>query len=169
MEILVFEIAHNNYAINIHDVNEILNMAKLGQYSKSHPLSVGIFNLRGELLPVIDFTALVGHSRASPPPPLNADEPALSAYSKRTRLLVVTCHAQPLAVVIDNIKGVVEVDDTEACLSRTNEPSTENEHNLPSHFSKILPHDNTYFHLVDMRHLLSPQQISQLRLSEGLS
>lgn len=48
------------YGINVFKVREIMAMPKITQIAESHPLMLGVANIRGQIIPVIDLPAAVG-------------------------------------------------------------------------------------------------------------
>ena len=48
------------YGINVFKVREIVAMPELTAVAGSHPNLLGVVNLRGQIIPVIDLPALVG-------------------------------------------------------------------------------------------------------------
>lgn len=48
------------YRINVFKVREIMAMPKITQIAEAHPLMLGVANIRGQIIPVIDLPAAVG-------------------------------------------------------------------------------------------------------------
>lgn len=48
------------YGINVFKVREIMAMPKITAIAESHPLMLGVANIRGQIIPVIDLPGAVG-------------------------------------------------------------------------------------------------------------
>ncbi|MDG5473103.1 chemotaxis protein [Jeotgalibacillus sp. ET6] len=63
LEIIEFEINHNRYGINVIKVKEIIQPAAITPIPHAHPFVMGIIQLRGEVLPVVDIRKVLGAAR----------------------------------------------------------------------------------------------------------
>lgn len=69
LELLLFRLSvRQRYAINVFKVREVIPCPKLKRLPDSHPNVVGIGNMRGQTIPVIDLSAALGY-----PPVTNLD------------------------------------------------------------------------------------------------
>jgi len=69
LELLLFRLSvRQRYAINVFKVREVIPCPKLKRLPDSHPNVVGIGNMRGKTIPVIDLAAALGY-----PPITNLD------------------------------------------------------------------------------------------------
>ncbi|MGD7043497.1 chemotaxis protein [Jeotgalibacillus proteolyticus] len=60
LEIIEFEINQNRYGINVIKVKEIIQPAAVTPIPHAHPFVMGIIQLRGEVLPVVDIRKVLG-------------------------------------------------------------------------------------------------------------
>ena len=66
-ELLLFRLGrHQLFAINVFKVKEVLKLPKLSALPNSHPVVIGVANMRGQTVPVIDLSAAIG----MPPTPV---------------------------------------------------------------------------------------------------
>ncbi|MBL8086871.1 MAG: purine-binding chemotaxis protein CheW [Chthonomonas sp.] len=92
---VVFKLESEFYGIAIERVERILPEPTLTKVPKAHPHLLGIFDLRGQTLPAIDLRRKFGM----------ADRDGTSTY------VVVECPQGHVAVRVDAVDGIVEIDD----------------------------------------------------------
>lgn len=67
LEILVFRLAgRQQFAINVFKVQEVLQLPRLTLIPQRHPMICGVINLRGQTLPVIDLSRVIGMRALTP-------------------------------------------------------------------------------------------------------
>lgn len=162
MEIVVFEINQNRYAINVHDIDELLNMATFRSPPETPAFVAGVFNLRGQLLPVLDFAYFIGYNRAAPPPPLSQREPMLSPYPSATRLLLFSNTGQRMLLIIDAMQCVQEVDAVRI------KPTVSKNSMNDSFLSGMLVEGERVIYLLDIKSLLRADELAQLAIEASL-
>ncbi len=60
-ELLLFRLGrHQLFAINVFKVKEVLKLPRLNALPNSHPVVIGVANMRGQTVPVIDLSAAIG-------------------------------------------------------------------------------------------------------------
>ncbi|WP_421863890.1 chemotaxis protein CheV [Motiliproteus sp.] len=60
-ELLLFRLGrHQLFAINVFKVKEVLKLPRLNAIPNSHPVVIGVANMRGQTVPVIDLSAAIG-------------------------------------------------------------------------------------------------------------
>jgi len=87
-----FRVAEEAYAISVRSVLEVANLGELTPVPGAPREILGVRNLRGKILPVIDLAALLGASRTGPP----------------GRLLVAESDGHPAGLAIDEVTEVGE-------------------------------------------------------------
>ena len=96
-KMVTFSISGKDYAIDIMYVKEI---AKAGQFTyvpNTLPFVVGVYNLRGEIIPILDLRIFFNISDKK-------DE-----ESKLQNLLILTVNEQTFGVIVDKIDKVVGI------------------------------------------------------------
>lgn len=60
-ELLLFRLGrHQLFAINVFKVKEVLKLPRLNALPNSHPVIIGVANMRGQTVPVFDLSAAIG-------------------------------------------------------------------------------------------------------------
>jgi purine-binding chemotaxis protein CheW len=86
-------VASEVYAIPVEHVNEVTWLGAITAVPGSLPEMLGVRNLRGRILPVVDLALLLGITRAAPP----------------TRLLVAEAGGRDAGFAIDKVTEVGEM------------------------------------------------------------
>jgi purine-binding chemotaxis protein CheW len=99
-----FRVAEEAYAVSVLNVLEVASLGELTPVPGAPGEILGVRNLRGKILPVIDLAALLGAHRTRPP----------------GRLLVAESDGHPAGLAIDEVTEVGEfagpVEETESGL-----------------------------------------------------
>ena len=83
------------YAIAVADVREVVELGQVRAVPRARRELLGVANLRGQILPVIDLAPVFGIARTVPP----------------GRLLVVAAGERRAGFAIDEVSGVSELGD----------------------------------------------------------
>jgi twitching motility protein PilI len=89
---IAFRVGGNNLLAPLDEVVEILDMPKLARVPLAQPWVRGIANIRGNLLPVVDFSGLLGGEVAS--------------LTEKTRVLVIDYDGIYSGLVVDEVYGL---------------------------------------------------------------
>ena len=96
-QLVVFELANEFYGINIAMVESIIKMQAITQLPQTPTYVLGVTNLRGSVLPVIDLrTRFI----------LDAKED-----TRQTRIMIVTMGNIKAGIVVDAVSEVLRVSD----------------------------------------------------------
>jgi len=90
-----FRVAQEAYAISVLNVLEVAGLGEVTPVPGAPREILGVRNLRGKILPVIDLAALLGTRRSEPP----------------GRLLVTESDGRQAGLAIDEVTGVGELAD----------------------------------------------------------
>jgi len=96
-EFVTFLIAGEVFAINMAPVQEIIRVPEIVKVPKSPPSLMGLANLRGKVLPIINLRKVFGLEEK------NIDE--------SSRVIVIDL-GQTLGFLVDNVSSVIDVDET---------------------------------------------------------
>ena len=96
-QLVVFELANESYGIDIAVVESIIKMQAITQLPQTPTFIMGVTNLRGTVLPVIDLRLRFG---------LEAQND-----TKRTRIIIVTMGKVKVGVMVDGVSEVLRVAD----------------------------------------------------------
>ena len=92
---VTFQLDHEAYGINVMQVQEVLPMTDIAPVPGSPPYVLGIINLRGNVVTVIDTRMRFG---------LESREPDESG-----RIVVIEANDQIAGILVDSVAEVVEV------------------------------------------------------------
>ena len=94
-EYLSLQLGDETYAVDILAVQEIINLPPVTRLPRSPDYVLGVINLRGMVVPVIDLRRKLGLPAAEP------DEPVVMVMYVRDKIV---------GAVVDRVKDVVEID-----------------------------------------------------------
>jgi purine-binding chemotaxis protein CheW len=96
LDLLCFNLADEEFAIDIHGVWEIIRMRPTTEIPRSSSFIRGIISLRGEIVPVVDLRLLLGFQ--PPEDPLPA-----------AKIIVATLGGKPVGMAVDAVTSKVRV------------------------------------------------------------
>lgn len=105
-ELIAFRIGDQEFCVNIMTVREIRGWTKATSMPHAPSYVIGVINLRGAVLPIVDFSARLGMRRSEPTP-----RHVIIVAQVGTRIvgLLVEAVSDILTVTDDNIQPVPEV------------------------------------------------------------
>ena len=119
--LLIFQLVGNDYAIPLQGVREVLRMVAITPLPLAHEWLVGIINLRGEIIPILDLRkrlALTAH-------PYSLNTPIIVAQHKDSTFGLIADGVSPELTVAPNAivqtDSFVDADHTIGCIARVNE------------------------------------------------
>ncbi len=92
-QLVVTKIADTQCGIDIRAVHELILMQKITPVPKSPRNMLGMINIRGAVLPVVDLRPCLGF----PPAPITGD----------TRIVLVSCGEEKIGLVVDSVTEVI--------------------------------------------------------------
>lgn len=95
---LRFQVATQSYAVEVLKVQEVLRMSDIVPLRGSAPALVGVMNLRGQIVPVMELATWLGAPRAE--------------RDLLTRIVVLEENGEALGLVVANVAEVVSVADS---------------------------------------------------------
>lgn len=151
-QFLTFRLAGKLYAIGILDVDEIIEPTAITELPHAPAYLRGVFNLRGSAVPVIDLTARMGHGQ--------------TAINKRSCIVLVevatATHQQLVGLLVDAVNEIVDI------AADHMQPAPNIGADLDTRFIQAMARvDEEFFILLDVQHLLSTEQVSQLSQLAG--
>ena len=109
MDVLVFELHHNRYALPAAAIIEIDRAVAITPVAGAPRAVEGVFNLRGTIVPVVDVRARFGLE----PRPLDPSQ----------HFVIVRVGARPVALRVDRADALMQVDATSIASARDAVPS----------------------------------------------
>ena len=141
---LTFFLKSQSYGVPIAAVREINQLSDIVQIPKTPSFVMGVMNLRGKVIPVVDLRLKFGMDKA--------------AYTKETCIIVIETTLGQVGVVVDAVSEVVDL--TAEQISKT--PILGDEKDLS--FVKGLGRLNdTVIVLVDIVKVLSKEEFSHIK------
>lgn len=95
-QIVIFNCADNEFAFNIMRVQEIIRYKKITKVPQSEEFLLGVVNLRGNVLPVIDYNFMINNHA--------------SQLEKNKRIIIVEVEGHKIGVLVDSVREVLRVD-----------------------------------------------------------
>lgn len=95
MQLVVFELGDESYAVDISRVQDINRMQEITEISHAPESVVGVINLRGRVIPVIDLRKRFGLPDA--------------VHTKDTRIVVVHLEGNLIGVIVDAVSQVLRI------------------------------------------------------------
>jgi purine-binding chemotaxis protein CheW len=92
-----FGIEHEQYAIRIQDIHEIIKMQDITQIPNITPYVKGVINLRGKIVPVISLRSMFQLPEKE--------------YTKHTRIVVVHHQEDSVGIIVDHVNKVATFSD----------------------------------------------------------
>lgn len=95
LQIVCFKIGNEEYGIDILQVQEILKLPRVTKLPKSKPYIMGVIDLRGKVLPIVDLSKRFGIDS-------NRD-------TENSRAIVVNISGKRVGLGIDSVSHVIKV------------------------------------------------------------
>ncbi|PDO09886.1 MAG: hypothetical protein BLM47_10330 [Candidatus Reconcilbacillus cellulovorans] len=94
-QVVTFRLGGEEFGIPISDVNEIIFVPAITPIAKAPPSVVGIMNLRGNIIPVIDLRIAL--------------RMPVAERTKKQRIIVAQIGGKPTGVMVDEVTQVLHV------------------------------------------------------------
>ena len=108
---LIVKIQETLYAFSVYIVQEIIPMVEIFSSGNSHCI-LGIMNLRGETIPVVDFSGFLKKQPIS----INSEQ----------KLVVLSLNSERFAIIADELFDIVNIRDAELCTLVSSEDCIKN-------------------------------------------
>jgi len=95
IQLVVFELADESYGVEISRVQDINRMQEITEIPHSPESVVGVINLRGRVIPVVDLRTRFGMPGAE--------------HTKSTRIVVVQMGEEPIGMIVDAVSQVLRI------------------------------------------------------------
>ncbi len=95
MQLVVFELGDESYGVDISRVQDINRMQEITEIPHAPESVVGVINLRGRVIPVIDLRKRFGLPEA--------------LHTKDTRIVVVHLDGNLIGVIVDAVSQVLRI------------------------------------------------------------
>lgn len=95
LQLVIFRLASEEYALPITKVQEINRLAPITQMPQTPPFVEGIINLRGRIIPVLDLRKRF--------------QLAVNEHSEDSRIIIVEVGGQTVGVIVDAVAEVIRL------------------------------------------------------------
>lgn len=95
MQLVSFQLADEEYGIEINKVREIILVGEITQVPQTPPYVKGLINLRSTVIPVVDLRLRFGLSEAAP--------------TDDTRIVVINIAGKTIGIIVDAVNEVLRV------------------------------------------------------------
>lgn len=95
LQLVTFDVAGEEFAVDILAVQEINRMMELTRVPQSPPEVEGVINLRGKIIPVLDLRKKFGQPSAE--------------RTETSRIVVIEVHKRVLGFIVDRVHEVLRI------------------------------------------------------------
>lgn len=140
---VTFSLDNESYGINVMGVQEVLPMSEIAPVPGAPDYVMGIINLRGNVVTVIDTRSRFGLPPEQPGP--------------HTRVVVIETSGQVAGILVDSVAEVMEVEQSEIDTA----PSVGNDESS-RYIYGVVSRENELLILVDVNKLLSEAEWAEM-------
>ncbi|MBY5921277.1 chemotaxis protein CheW [Ferrimonas balearica] len=140
---VTFHLEHETYGINVMQVREVLRYSDIAPVPGAPSYVLGIINLRGNVVTVIDTRARFGLAEAP--------------ITDHTRIVIIEAEDQVVGILVDSVAEVVYLNSSEV----DSAPNVGNEESA-KFIQGVCHRDDKLLILVDLEKLLSDQEWQEL-------
>lgn len=97
-DVLSFQIHNQEYAIEVEEIESVVDIEEVTPVPKSRDFINGVINLRGRIVPVVDLTKKI-----------NIRLPEEHNFDN---ILILKIDEQEIGVFVDEVKNVLSIDET---------------------------------------------------------
>jgi purine-binding chemotaxis protein CheW len=147
IQLVTFQISDELYGIDIMDVKEIVRVQEIRSIPNAPTYVEGLFNLRGEIIPIISLHKRFHLKRAA----LGEDEELLSGF------VIIDLGDMKLGVIIDKIERVVAIEAADI------QPPPQMLKGIGAEYIQgVVNRDAGYLIILDIRKLFSAKELKKI-------
>lgn len=95
IQLVTFSVGDEEFGVDILKVQEINRMTEITRVPNTHSYVVGVINLRGKVIPIIDLRARLVMSKVE--------------FDKDTRIVVVELEHKVIGFIVDKVNEVIRI------------------------------------------------------------
>lgn len=145
IQLVTFRLKDETYGINVMQVQEVLRVAEIAPVPGAPHYVLGIINLRGNVVTVIDTRTRFGLPQAE--------------INELSRIIVIESEAQVVGILVDSVAEVVDLHASEI----DSAPNVGNEESS-RYIQGVASQDNDLLIVVDLNKLLSEQEWAEMSM-----
>ncbi|KRT55617.1 chemotaxis protein CheW [endosymbiont of Ridgeia piscesae] len=144
IQLVTFRLMDESYGINVMKVQEVLRVSEIAPVPGAPSFVLGIINLRGNVVTVIDTRSRFGL------PPHEVDD--------ASRIIIIESEKQVVGILVDSVAEVVELRETgiDAAPNIGSEESSR-------YIQGVVTQENRLLILVDLNKLLTDQEWAAIK------
>ncbi len=147
IQLVTFQISEELYGVDIMDVKEIVRVQEIRQIPNAPGYVEGLFNLRGEIIPIISLHKRFHLKKAQ----LSDEDQLLSGF------IIIDIDGMKLGVIIDKVERVVSIDGSEI------QPPPQMLSGIGAQYIQgVVNRDQSYLILLDIKKLFSAKELSKI-------
>ncbi len=147
LQLVTFQLGKELYGIDIMDVEAIVQVEEIREIPNSPNYVEGIFNLRGEIIPVINLHTRFHLSR----PEMSEEDELLSGF------IIISIDEMQIAVIIDKVSRVITID-----LDEIQPPPQMLSGIGAEYIQGVVNRDDGYMIILDIRRLFNVRELQVL-------
>lgn len=144
IQLVTFRLQEETYGINVMQVQEVLRVSEIAPVPGAPSYVLGIINLRGNVVTVIDTRMRFALAPAS--------------IDDASRIVIIECEKQVIGILVDSVAEVVELRQSEIDAA----PSVGND-DTARYIQGVATRDDTLLIVVDLNKLLTDKEWSDVR------
>ncbi len=140
---VTFQLGDETYGINVMQVQEVLRVSEIAPVPGAPDYVIGIINLRGNVVTVVDTRSRFGLPYKAP--------------DDMSRIVIIEASEHVIGILVDSVAEVVELraDEIEAAPNVGNEESSR-------YIQGVTSRDGNLLILVDLNKLLTDEEIAEM-------
>lgn len=147
IQLVTFQLGAEQYGVDIMDVEGIVKVEEIREIPNAPGYVEGIFNLRGEIIPVISLHRRFQIRKAE----LSEEDELLSGF------IIVNIDGMQLAIIIDKVSRVVTVNISEI------QPPPQMISGIGAEYIRgVINREDHYLIILDIRKLFNVRELQQL-------
>ncbi|KGE73497.1 chemotaxis protein CheW [Spirochaeta lutea] len=147
LQLVTFQLGQESYGIDIMDVEGIVKIEEIRDIPNAPSYVEGIFNLRGEIIPVINLHKRFHLTRLE----MTEEDELLSGF------IIISLDDMQLAVIIDKVSRVVTID-----LDEIQPPPQMLTGIGAEYIQGVVNRDDSYLIILDIRRMFNVRELQAL-------
>ncbi|MBA1446536.1 MAG: chemotaxis protein CheW [Chromatiales bacterium] len=145
LQLVTFRLKDESYGINVMKVQEVLRVTEIAPVPGAPPFVLGIINLRGNVVTVIDTRSRFGLPSAE--------------LDDSSRIVIIESEKQVVGILVDAVAEVVELneDEVDAAPNVGNDESSR-------YIQGVATRENGLLILVDLNKLLTDEEWAEISM-----
>ncbi len=145
LQLVTFRLKDESYGVNVMKVQEVLRVTEIAPVPGAPPFVLGIINLRGNVVTVIDTRSRFGLPSAE--------------LDDSSRIVIIESEKQVVGILVDAVAEVVELNENEVDAA----PNAGNDESS-RYIQGVATRENGLLILVDLNKLLTDEEWAEISM-----